>query len=193
MDRPGGRHRKKDPNMVNRLLSVLAALAFALVPVAAQSQSQPQSKPPSQPQPPAKAQQQTQGGGFLYKSTMPDGRVIYGDAPTPGAVKVEQTKPDTSKKGITAATPNETAALRRMEGERSTRTGGSSEREAQLEGALKKMEAGREAAREPREGERIGTAGGGGRFTDSYLERQKKYEEDIKTLQTELEKARSAR
>jgi hypothetical protein len=38
---------------------------------------------------------------------MPDGKVIYSDAPEKGAVKVEKSKPDTSKKGITAATPNE--------------------------------------------------------------------------------------
>jgi hypothetical protein len=47
--------------------------------------------------------------------------------------------------------------------------------------------------REPLETERIGTVGGKSRFTDSYLERQKKYEQDIEILKQELEKARSAR
>ena len=124
----------------------------------------------------------------LYKSTMPDGKVIYGDAPTPGAVKVEKTKPDTSKKGISAATPQEKDALRKLESDRPNP--GGSNRAAELEAALRKMEAEREKVREPLEGERIGTVSGGGRFTDSYWERQKKYEEGMESLRRELEKAR---
>ena len=79
---------QEKPDMKSRLTSMLPAVALALVSGAALAQ-------------------------FLYKSTMPDGKVIYGDAPTPGAVKVEKTRPDTSKKGISAATPKETEALRR--------------------------------------------------------------------------------
>ncbi len=52
------------------------------------------------------------------------------------------------------------------------------------------MEAEREKAKEPLEGERIGTVSGGGRFTDSYWERQKKYEADMESLRNELERAR---
>jgi hypothetical protein len=37
---------------------------------------------------------------------------------------------------------------------------------------------------------RIGTVGGGGRFTDSYWERQKKYEAGMESLRNELERAR---
>jgi hypothetical protein len=116
--------------------------------------------------------------------------VIYGDAPTPGAVKVEKTRPDTSKQGISGATPKETETLRRMESERPN-VGGSNQRAADIEAALKKMEAEREKAREPIEGERIGTVGGGGRFTDSYWERQKRYDAGMETLRKELENARA--
>jgi len=150
--------------MKTRSVSILPAVALALVSGAALAQ-------------------------FLYKSTMPDGRVIYGDAPTPGAAKVEKTKPDTSRTGVTGATPKEAEALRRMETERPR--GGGSNSPADIEAALRKMEAGREQFREPLEGERIGTVGGGGRFTDSYWERQKKYDDGMETLRKELEKARA--
>ena len=150
--------------MKARLVSILPAAALALISGAALAQ-------------------------FLYKSTMPDGRVIYGDAPAPGAAKVEKTKPDTSKQGVSGATPKETEALQRMQSERPG-TGGS-DRAAEIEAALRKMEAGREKFREPQEGERIGTASGGGRFTDSYFERQKKYDDGMEMLRKELEKARS--
>ena len=129
---------------------------------------------------------------FLYKSTMPDGKVIYGDQPTPGAVKVEKTKPDTSKKGITAATPREAAALKRMEEERKGRTV-IGDRTRALEDSLKELEAGREAAREPLEGERLGTAGGKSRLSDSYWERQKKLDQAIDDMRHELEKARAGK
>ena len=43
----------------------------------------------------------------LYKSTMPDGSVVYGDKPAPGAAKVEETRPDIKKGGIGGTTPRE--------------------------------------------------------------------------------------
>ena len=127
---------------------------------------------------------------FLYKSTMPDGKVIYGDAPTPGAVKVEKTKPDTSSKGISGATPKEAEALRKMQTERNA-AGGGTDRVADLQAAVKKLEAEREKAKEPLEGERIGNAGGGSRFTDAYWERQKRLDEGLDTMRKELDKARA--
>jgi hypothetical protein len=122
--------------MESRLISMLPAVALALVSGAALAQ-------------------------YFYKSTMPDGKVIYGDVPTPGAVKVEKTRPDTSKQGISGATPKETETLRRMESERPN-VGGSNQRAADIEAALKKMEAEREKAREPLEGERIGRSAAAG-------------------------------
>jgi hypothetical protein len=206
--------------MINRLSSILAALALALLARAAQAQwpappqpqPQPQTKPQSQP--PAKPRQESQGG-FLYKSTMPDGKVIYGDAPEEGAVKVDKTRPDTSKKGITASTPKEAEALRRMEAERKARSSAVDPQpagsfgsqpafgsqpgvpfgatEAQLETRLRELEADREKAKEPLPGERIGTAGGGSRFTDDYWERQKRLDQNLDAVRRELERSRSAK
>ena len=36
----------------------------------------------------------------VYKSTMPDGRVIFGYQPAEGAAKVESSRPDTSDTGV---------------------------------------------------------------------------------------------
>ena len=158
--------------MTTRLAPMLPALVLALVSGVAAAQ-------------------------FLYKSTMPDGKVIYGDAPMKGAVKVEKTKPDTSKKGITASTPKEAEALKKMEAERSaggaTVTGTGMDRTRTMEETLRKLEASREKVKEPLEGERIGNAGGGSRFTDAYWERQKKYEQSLDALRQEVEKARATR
>jgi hypothetical protein len=130
---------------------------------------------------------------FLYKSTMPDGRVIYGDAPMPNAVKVEKTKPDTSRQGISGATTSEAEALRKLQTERAPGAA-APDRTVELELAIRKMEAEREQFREPREGERIGVVSKGStntRFTDGYLERQKKYDDDLEALRRELAKARA--
>ena len=117
-----------------------------------------------------------------YKSIMPDGKVIYGDKPAPGAVKVEQLKGAPSK-GVSVVTPKEAATAREMEGARGRQVGG--ERVRAAEAALKRAEAAMAAGKEPQEGDRIGTASGGQRFSDAYWERQKR-------LQAEYEQARAS-
>ncbi len=47
----------------------------------------------------------------LYKSTMPDGKVIFSDKPAPGAVKVEASRPDTSRQGVAPPSKGEAATL----------------------------------------------------------------------------------
>lgn len=187
--------------MIKRLSTILPVLVLALPVPAVQaqapsqppSQSKPQSQPPAQTKPPAQSKPQAPAqGGFLYKSTMPDGKVIYGDAPEKGAVKVDKTKPDTSKKGITTATPKEIAAAKKLDTERANPNAAPANRVADLEEALRKMEAAREKFKEPLEGERLGTAGGGGRFTDGYWDRQKKYDQGLQTMRNEVAKARAA-
>src|SRR5262245_4253671 len=120
----------------------------------------------------------------LYKSTLPDGRVVYGDKPDPTAVKVDEQKPDISKRGIGGSTPRETEALKAMEQSRTQReTAEDKSRGAQ--DALRAAEQARAAGKEPLPGERSGTAGGGSRRNDAYYERQRKLEADV-------EKARAA-
>jgi uncharacterized protein DUF4124 len=130
------------------------------------------------------------GAQVFYKSTLPDGRVVYGDKPDPDAVKVEETRPDISKRGIGGSTPREAEVLRNMEKARGGREV-SEERVRAAEQVLKKAETDRLAGKDPLPGERIGTAGGASRLTDSYFERQKKLEDDVQKARRELEQIRS--
>ena len=123
-----------------------------------------------------------------YKSTMPDGKVVYGDKPAPGAVKVDKLKPPTTK-GVTASTPKEAKALKDMEAARAGRESGGQGLKA-AEEALRKAEAAQAAGKEPKEGDRIGTASGAQRFTDSYWERQKSLERDVAAARANYERAK---
>jgi hypothetical protein len=128
----------------------------------------------------------------LYKSTMPDGRVIYGDKPAPDAAKVEETRPDISKRGIGGTTPREAAALEQLEKGRQQREV-TDDRVSNAEKAVRSAEAARDAGKEPLPGERIGTAGGASRLTDAYLQRQKSLEENVENARRSLDQARSGK
>ena len=129
----------------------------------------------------------------MYKSTLPDGRVVYGDKPDPKAVKVEPITPDTSKGGIGGVTtPGESQALRQMQGAREAREGAEA-RIQKAQKALADAEAARAAGVEPLPGERIGTSGGASRLTESYDARQRQLEQAVEKAQRDLDAARSAR
>lgn len=128
----------------------------------------------------------------LHKSTMPDGTVVYGDKPAPGAVKVESSKPDTSKQGILPPTAGEKAALQKLEADRKQRefTG---DRVRTAEKAVAAAEAARAAGKEPLENERIGTAGGASRLTDAYWQRQKNLDAAVEKARRDLENAQAGK
>jgi hypothetical protein len=128
----------------------------------------------------------------LYKSTMPDGGVVYGDKPAPGAAKVEETRPDISKGGIGGTTPREAEALKQMEAARGKREESGSKVEA-AEKALRDAEVARAAGKEPLASERIGTAGGASRITDAYDARQKKLDDAVEKARRELDQLRPGR
>ena len=150
----------------NRLVSMVLTAAFcALLPQPAAAQT-------------------------LYKSTMPDGRVLYSDKPAPGAAKVEAIQPGTDKGGLGGTTARQQETLQDMEKARLQREAGQ-DKVRETAQALKDAEAARDAGKEPRENERIGTAGGASRLTDSYLERQRGLEEAVEQARRRLEEARS--
>lgn len=130
------------------------------------------------------------GAQVMYKSTMPDGKVVYGDKPVPGAVKVEEQKPDTSKAGIQTTQPGDKAALKRMEQERlkSDRT------EEKLRAAEKTLRDAEEAlaqGEEPLPGERTGTAGKGSQLNEAYWRRQENLKKDVERARLSLESLRA--
>jgi len=132
----------------------------------------------------------------LYKSTMPDGQVVYGDKPVPGAAKVDEIRPDTSKGGLGVTTSHEKEAVKSMEKDRLERNA-QQDRVAAAEQALKNAEAARDAGKEPLEGERIGIVSAGKarrtRLTEAYYERQRSLEESVDSARRELDRARSGR
>jgi len=128
----------------------------------------------------------------LYKSTLPDGRIVYGDKPAPDAVKVEETRPDVSKGGIGGATPREQETLKQMEKARAQREAGQDKVRA-AEQALRDAETARAAGKEPLASERIGIAGGGTRLSETYFDRQRKLEEAVEKARRELDQLRSGR
>ncbi len=126
----------------------------------------------------------------LYKSTMPDGRVIYGDKPAPGAVKSEEQKIDTSAKGIAPPqAKGDAGATKKPAGKASAKE----ERIQAAEKALKDAEAALAAGKDPTAGDRQGTVSGAQRLTDEYWARQKRLEEAVTQARANLEKARAGK
>jgi hypothetical protein len=104
----------------------------------------------------------------LYKSTMPDGRIVYGGEPAPGAKRVDTVEPPPAQTGVTAATPQERA--RAQTAGAAARPSSSALDDARRQ--LQSAEAALEAGKEPLPGERQGIARGGSRLTDAYEARQ---------------------
>lgn len=129
---------------------------------------------------------------MMYKSTMPDGRVVYGEKPEPGAKQVETIASPPPKPGITIVTPEEKKQVDQRIRERSAIE---EAKQRELDAARREVqeaEAAREAGKEPLPGERLGIVGGGTRLTDEYWARQKKLEQAVESARARLEKAEQA-
>jgi hypothetical protein len=127
----------------------------------------------------------------IYKSIMPDGRVIYGTQPAPGAKRVETMK-QTETTGVKPIAPQDEKALQQLGVEREQREAHQGEIQ-QAEKALRDAEAAQAAGKEPLPGERIGTAGGASRLTDEYWERQKALEAAVADARRRLAEVTGAR
>lgn len=128
----------------------------------------------------------------LYKSTMPDGKVIYGDKPVPGAVKSELQRPDTSKTGVAPPISREADTAKTLEKDRLKREASQGKMQA-AEKALRDAEAAQAAGKEPTAGDRQGTVSGNQRLTDAYWERQKSLEQAVEQARKNLEQARAGK
>lgn len=128
----------------------------------------------------------------MYKSTMPDGKVLYSAQPEPGAKKVEKMVPNTQNSGIQLSTPDQKRDLDHRESQRQEEVSRRQAEIDQLKDALTKAEAARDAAKEPQEGDFIGTARGM-RLTEEYLERQKTLQANVQDARKRLEEAQQAR
>jgi len=126
----------------------------------------------------------------IYKSTMPDGRVIYGAEPAPGAKRVETLKPPAENTGVRPVGPKDEAAAQQGDLQREQQAARQNEIQ-QAEEALRDAEAALTAGKEPLPGERLGTAGGASRLSDEYWERQKGLEAAVAQARKRLDELRS--
>jgi hypothetical protein len=125
----------------------------------------------------------------VFKSTMPDGSVVYGEKPAAGATRVETLDLPTAKSGIGGITPEERARAEQYARERAAGEATAAASQRKLDEArnqLRQAEAARDAGKEPLPNERIGLAGGGSRLTESYHDRQKRLEDAVQNARKQV-------
>ena len=118
-------------------------------------------------------------GQTIYRSTMPDGRTVLSDRPTPGAKKVEEmyvpkSPPSAPSSAAKPAAPTSAVGGAKPPGQEPGAALDAAIRDLRgAEEALRAAQAARAAAEEPLESERQGMAGGGSRLNEAYFDRQK--------------------
>jgi hypothetical protein len=126
----------------------------------------------------------------VYKSVMPDGRVIYGEQPQPGAREVTKATVDVGDTGVSPVAPGDVQRVRARARERTRALDDSLTALRIAEADLRAAEMEREAGIEPLPGERLGIVGPGSRLTDAYWERQQMLEERVARARERLDEAR---
>ena len=125
-------------------------------------------------------------GQVIYKSTMPDGSVLYGDAPAPGAVKVESGRAPESK-GVAPVSPEQETRIETEQNQYFSNLQRARDEVSAAQAELTQAQADRDAGQEPLPGERQSQ-----RLTAAYFERQRALEEAVKNAQKRLENAYAA-
>jgi hypothetical protein len=125
----------------------------------------------------------------VFKSTMPDGKIVYGEKPAPGATRVDKMDPPPAKTGVTGLTPEEKTRAEQQSKQRAATAAAAAQndqRADELRKQLQQAEAARDAGKEPLATERIGIAGGGSRLTDEYFKRQKALDDAVAAARKRL-------
>lgn len=129
----------------------------------------------------------TAQGQAVFRSVMPDGSIVYGDKPAPGAKEAREVSlppPNISKP---PPAPPKQSAPATTPGQPVSEPADDPVKTAERD--LQKAKAALEAGREPKPGERVGTAGGGSRLTEAYLERVKSLETAVASAQKKFDEA----
>lgn len=141
------------------------------------------------------------GAQTIYKVLMPDGSVLFTDAPPPGSKVLEEREAKSTPKAAARAPRPTPTGVPGTSGEMPTATVAAKERaidaamkevaaaESALQAAKRKLELGRE----PLPGERLGLAGGGSRLSPEYEERIALLERDVASAEARVQKAYAAR
>lgn len=121
----------------------------------------------------------------VFRSVMPDGKIVYGNKPEPGAKESKQV--NLVPLNISAPTPGS--------GGPAPAPAPTAENNAEIATAKQDLDAAQRAlaaGREQQEGDRIGVAKGGGatsRLADSYYQRVKALEDAVAAAQAQFEAA----
>lgn len=127
----------------------------------------------------------------LYRSTMPDGKVVVSDRPMPGAAKVEEMK--TRAGNYAPGDPVKGGEPGKGGSPGSGRSAALAAAEAELkaaQGAYDAALAAQAKGREEKDGDRIGTAKGGARLSDAYEKRQDALSAEVDAARQRLDAAR---
>ncbi len=141
------------------------------------------------------------GAQTIYKVLMPDGSVLFTDAPPPDSKVLEEREAKSAPKAAARAPRPTPAGVPGTSGEMPTAAVAAKERaidaavkeiaaaESDLEAAKRRLELGRE----PLPGERLGLAGGGSRLSPEYEARIAGLERDVASAEARVQKAHAAR
>jgi hypothetical protein len=141
----------------------------------------------------------------VYRSTMPDGRIVYGDGPERGAARVERRQlPPPSVVGPSVAAPSSIGGSgapdsraaadfdRRMRDREAALDRADTEvKQASI--ALERSKQRLEEGIEPLSGERTGNAGGNSRLNELYQQRTLGLLNEVAAAQARLDRAYVAR
>ena len=128
----------------------------------------------------------------VYRSVMPDGRIIYGDKPAPGASEAKEvtlSKPNIIAPVSTKPPP----AAKPVPGDKPKGTVAEPDTDpvARAQQRLDAAKAALEAGREEQEGDRIGTVKkGSSQRSEAYFKRVKSLEDAVAAAQKQLDDAR---
>lgn len=125
----------------------------------------------------------------LYKSVMPDGRIVYGEKPAPGAQSTGTIEPPPPQSGIRMVSPEERKGIDERLKKRYAADARAQRELEQAQNHLRQAEAARGAGKEPLPAERVGP---GGALSEAYAQRQKKLEQAVEFARKRLEKAELA-
>ena len=138
-------------------------------------------------------------GQAIYRSVMPDGRVIFGDKPAPGAKESKQVQLRPSN----ISTPGPTSSPTQSANQPQSRQSSVEAASADVAEARKNVDRARatlEAGRTPNPDEMIGNVNsgkgkstGGMRTTEAYDERIKALERDVEAAQRQYDEALNRR
>ena len=137
----------------------------------------------------------------VYKSTLPDGHVVYGNTPAKGAAKVQKLAPapppiEVEPQAAETLRQREKAQAAEIDTRLAARRSAREKADASVraeEDALAAAEKALAAGREPLPGERVATVDGGSRLSEEHFERVKGLENDVRAAKERLDKTRRER